>query len=510
MDASLGGTTGAGRERSPRRGWIIAALLALGMLASLRWTVHPWYDAENDASMYILTARSLAAGEGYSMLDQPFTIRPPGFSVLIAPLIRWRGTDFQALNLFVGLWGVAGVLLLFAFARARIGDVLAFLLALAIWINPGYQRLCNQTLSDVPGFALLFALLWMERWAERAPTPRRCLILGIAVGASAYVRSGLLLLLPAVALAWLCAKPRQSWGLWNRVLAVLCLGVGVCLVQLPWSFRNRAADTRRAVDQTLLHSYSTAMWHVDMGDPNSPRLAASEILGRFLKRGPSILGVLGSRMGEGAQGWKPLVTAVALLLSGLAMLWLRRSPSEFFVCLNLVVIAFYFGFASRLILPVYALLLLSAIEALGVVFKSAARLISERTASGGVVAAVLVWIAIDWAPRQDWEGIANKHRVYEDITNRFQEHLAPENVLASYRGWHYSVYLHRPVFSLEFVVERAKRLDAAEAFIDKHEIDTVLLAASKDARPYVEYFESRYGAEAPDPLARVYRVRSGD
>jgi hypothetical protein len=46
----------------------------------LLWTVHPWYDATNDGSMYIATARALLAGEGYSYLGSPFLIRPPGFS----------------------------------------------------------------------------------------------------------------------------------------------------------------------------------------------------------------------------------------------------------------------------------------------------------------------------------------------------------------------------------------------------------------------------------------------
>src|SRR5829696_7692856 len=98
----------------PDRPWtrldraLFAALLALLSL-SLLWLVHPWYEASsgngsgtNDASMYILCAKSLLAGEGYTYLERPFTVRPPGFSLLIAPLIAWRGLDFHALNLLVG------------------------------------------------------------------------------------------------------------------------------------------------------------------------------------------------------------------------------------------------------------------------------------------------------------------------------------------------------------------------------------------------------------------------
>jgi hypothetical protein len=508
MSSSTAGEgSGEGRAGSPRAGLLLAGLLALGMLASLPWTVHPWYDAQNDASMYILTARSLAAGDGYSMLGQPFTIRPPGFSLLIAPLLAWKGTDFHALNLLGGVAGVLGVLFFFAYARARIGDVLAFLLAAALWLNPGYQRLCNQTLSDVPGFALLFALLWMERWARKAVGAKRALLLGAAIGCASYVRTGLVLLVPAIWISWLFVR-EATWT--RRLLAVLCLTAASFAVQVPWSLRNRAVGSEAAVDQTLLHSYSTAMWHADMGDPDSPRLQLSEVLGRIGRRGPSFLGVLGSRMGERATGWQPFVVAGALLACGAVALARRPSTAELFAFLNVAVILVYFGFASRLVLPVYAIFLVSATELLATGLLQGILRVRWRTAIAATALAVLAWIAVDWAPRQGWEDVAREHRVYEDITRRFEEHLAPTDTLASMRGWHYSVYLERPVFSLEFTVERAGRAAAAESLIDRYGIDTVLLSPANPVdRPLIEYFESRYGSEEPDVLARVYRVREG-
>src|SRR5262245_12327656 len=102
MGLELGGVradpAAGSRARARTAAWIG---LALALALSLTWSVHPWYDPTNDGSMYIATARSLAAGEGYSYLGEPFRIRPPGFPVLIAPLLAWRGTDFHALNLYV-------------------------------------------------------------------------------------------------------------------------------------------------------------------------------------------------------------------------------------------------------------------------------------------------------------------------------------------------------------------------------------------------------------------------
>src|SRR5215831_18804377 len=78
---------------APRR-WDRPATLALVALlfvalSSLFWLVPPWYEAgdeTNDASIYIACAKSMLAGEGYAYLGEPFTVRPPGFSALIALL----------------------------------------------------------------------------------------------------------------------------------------------------------------------------------------------------------------------------------------------------------------------------------------------------------------------------------------------------------------------------------------------------------------------------------------
>ena len=44
---------------------VALAVFVACLFASLFWFVHPWYDMTIDGSVYIVTARSLAAGEGY-------------------------------------------------------------------------------------------------------------------------------------------------------------------------------------------------------------------------------------------------------------------------------------------------------------------------------------------------------------------------------------------------------------------------------------------------------------
>ena len=114
--------------------WLAAAALA----ASLAYTVHPWFQSQADASLYVATARAIAAGEGYSYLGEPFVLRPPGLSLLMAPVIAARGVDFYALNLWVSSFGAAGVVLLALFSRPRLGTPLALatagvVLARGLW-----------------------------------------------------------------------------------------------------------------------------------------------------------------------------------------------------------------------------------------------------------------------------------------------------------------------------------------------------------------------------------------
>src|SRR5262245_48298415 len=254
-----------------REGWARHAawvLVALVLALSLPGSVHSWYDPTNDGSMYIATARSLVAGEGYSYLGEPFRIRPPGFPCLIAPVIALRGTDFHALNLTVALWGALGVLAFHFLLRERLGLVLSVLAPLVLWFNPGYQRLCNQVMSDVPGWTLLVGCLWLAARSATRKSARLALVLGAAIGLASYVRSGNLLLVPAL----LAAELLRSWGAraepgaWvARARLGGALVLGAALVLLPWSIRNRAVAPPPPADQTLLYDYSTAMWHTDMG-----------------------------------------------------------------------------------------------------------------------------------------------------------------------------------------------------------------------------------------------------
>ena len=61
-------------------------------------------------------------------------------------------------------------------------------------------------------------------------------------------------------------------------------------------------------------------------------------------------------------------------------------------------------------------------------------------------------------------------------------------------GFHYSVYLERPVYSLYFASRRTGTREAAEAIVDKYQLDTLLFTPLVGAEmAMLPYFRERYG-----------------
>jgi len=498
---------------------VVFAVFLACLFASLFWIVHPWYDMTIDGSIYIVTARSLLAGEGYRYLGEPFQVRPPGFPFLIIPFVSGLKQGFFAINFFVACFGAAGVVLLFWHARPRLGFGLALLTAAAVWLNPNYQRLSTQVMSDVPGTTLLLLCLLVERWASARPSWRRELVLGLSIGLSSYVRMATILLVPAVLISRVLRRGAPRPSSWTASLAAgrLLLFAGVAVTALlPWTIRNHLHPPPSPAEQTLLYSYGVANWHVNPADPESPLLPWSAILERVPLRTLQIAYVLGSRLRdevysknepEGGPGSASSAIALLLLASSLVVLAKRREPAEFFVVGMLAVIATYFAFAPRLMLPVFVLALPAAVE---VARDLASRGVGPRVAAWLAAGGLLVLIAIDYSPRRNWDLIEHQYREFSELCQAVAATLEPDARLGAVVGSHYSVFLQRPVYSIQIVAWRARVLDAADGVIARNRIDTiVLLERTPLERQFIEYFRKRYGEPERVGSALVWRIHPG-
>jgi hypothetical protein len=160
---------------------------------------------------------------------------------------------------------------------------------------------------------------------------------------------------------------------------------------------------------------------------------------------------------------------VAALLVGA---WRRRASAEIFALGTLLLVAFYFGYAWRLMMPIYALALVALVEN---VRDGVARLAGVRAGTALAGLLCLGVLVLDWHPRAHWDEIEELHRSYATLADQVRARLPAGARLGAYRGWHHAVYLERPVYGFEKACERAGSPAASLEIIARYELDHVLL-----------------------------------
>lgn len=501
------------------------ALAALSLLAcgSLAFLVHSWYDPVSDASMYLLTARAIAAGEGYAYLGEPFYLRAPGLSALVSPFVDPATVDFHLVNLVVSAFGAASVVLFYLYQRPRLGWPLAFGCALLLWCLPGFQRLSNQVLSDVPGAALLLACLCVERWSVRSRSPWRQVLLGLCIGVSTYVRAGLVLLLPAIFLGRLLQRGRReavAAGATPRTVPAALAFVGTTLlVMAPWSIRNANLDrSLEPVDQTLQYDQTTLILRESYRDPRSPINSMEEFTARVRKRANEAVLALGSlrfvKDEEGSEDDEDPLLAYSLgglLFASLLIAFLRRrEPAEFFVVGSLLVLSIFPNpFLDRYALPVFLFALPAFLELLR---SGLGRVAGRRTGEYVPLALLLALAAAVFAPRAGWDELEAQHRERVELADGLRSKLRPDSRLAAPKGWHHlSLLLGRPVHCLLFAIRDLGPRPGVSSIIDKYGVNTIVIVEGDPVSDHVDRMLRDMGAPrisvpgSPEPVA-IYRV----
>jgi len=478
------------------------AFLVAALAVTAFWTVHPWFDKANDASLYLLTARSIAAGEGFTYLGEPFVVRPPGWSFLLAPLVGTESPpSFELLNVVGASFGALAALATFGLTRPRLGGGLAALLALAIWSNPSMQRLSTQVLSDVPGLALVLSALWLERVARERPSLVLHVGLGLLLAVAVYVRTLAVLSIPAILLGRVCARRSEATADarhdLRRGLTVALVIPIVALV--PWLVRNATADVTTPTEQVFLHSYATAMVHTDAGDPSSETIPFDDFLERTREQVDAVLGTLGERM--------PLeppddasVACAWLLLAGVLVAWVQRRDAMTWMALaTAAILATYFAFQPRLVLPLWALALILTTEAVHDLAPE--RL---RPATRAVLAAVLALMA--WHDFDAWswhDEVRADHEAHARIASKLEGEFEPDAALASFFGWHLGVFLENPVYSLSIVASR-EGPEASLRLLERHDVAALVFHRKKD--PGNMYTNALLAMGFPATQSGNYRV----
>jgi 4-amino-4-deoxy-L-arabinose transferase-like glycosyltransferase len=195
----------------------------------------------SDSYFYFLTAKSIAAGHGYSILGHPTAFFPVGWPAFLAGLFVFTGPSFAAVQTAnLVLWSVTCGLT-YALGRRLGGRTVGLLAGVLVAVAPTITIYVMRAASEALFIPLLLTACLLLTRRRESPTVAEAAIAGFFLGLAILVRSTAELL-PLVLPLWLLLRRprRESWR------AALTVAVVAGLVLLPWALRN----------QTVMHSFT--------------------------------------------------------------------------------------------------------------------------------------------------------------------------------------------------------------------------------------------------------------
>ena len=209
--------------------FLVLALFATGVFYII--TLRAGHNWGGDFSLYILNARNLVEGRGYSSWPWIYNIQypglspklyPPAFPLLLAPVIAIWGVNLTAMKILVISQLLTALLALYILARLYLRPFTSLLLVLITGFNPYLWHFSNQIKPEFTFITLLFLTLYIHGRSKKSRT------WGIATGALLYLtyatRSIGLILAVALIIEGIIRRPRR-WFYLFTAMVVLTLGI---------------------------------------------------------------------------------------------------------------------------------------------------------------------------------------------------------------------------------------------------------------------------------------------
>ena len=227
-----------------------------------------------DDAWYVLLAKGLATGQGYTVANSPtpgiLPLYPPGFPFLLSLIYRCAPNFPQnvwllkLLSVFA-MWATGWLVYRYFIVARQVGPVYALLLALATVLCPPLVFLATSTLMSecVFTFFLMATIVLTERLArdgqlwQRGKGQAIAAILGCAALASSafFIRTIAVALLGAVFLYLLFAR---------QVRAAVLYAIFVAVMLSPWLVYSRlhapTYEQGREQGGQIVMSYSVQFW----------------------------------------------------------------------------------------------------------------------------------------------------------------------------------------------------------------------------------------------------------
>ena len=328
---------------------IVFGLILLA--AAIGWaSLGRWCLFAPDSFTYLDMARTLWET---GRLPPRRLVAPPGFALLLAPLMR--GGDLPLLplrSILLAAWAAVAVLT-FLLHRRELGQVQAAAAGLLVALSPVLFTLTLTPLSEMVFLVLAtLTLLLLERWREPGRISSVAAAAGGLLAATACLtRSMGVVLLPLGAMVLLAKRdnPRRL-----RVQIALLFLAAAVLPVLAWAQRERSFPSQAGYPR---------VWTAALGHEETDAAGLTLQWQRLARYGPLRLESLKESLLPRDLCWRAYQPpwagiTTALLGGGLAAIALWRAvrtrrPSDIFVVLTLLMVALWpWDEGPRLIAPV--------------------------------------------------------------------------------------------------------------------------------------------------------------
>jgi hypothetical protein len=291
--------------------------------------------------------------------------------------------------------------------------------------------------------------------------------------------------------------------------------------------RNALVSNESPADQNFIASYGTGLAHADPGDPGSEARPLSDVLATIPVRAQQVAQTLGARFEGRGASWLTTWILAPLVLAAVIVVLVRRSePAAILWLLVLGVLLVYFGFRARLVLPLFVIGMVACAE---VAVGWLAPRIGATRASAVFGAAALALAALDFQTGGYRATIGPRHAQRIEQAAAQNAVLGPDARVGARIGWHHSLYLGRPVWSLRFAIDRARRAATRDAgtnggdgatlagsavearalqeMVAKYRLDAILVGTEPGEATLLPLYRALYGPGEPAGAGWIFRTR---
>lgn len=438
-----------------------------------------WDDAH-----YIILAESLADGTGYRLTNLPGApveeAFPPGYPLLLAPLVTLFPENFVPLKLLSLIFWLASLPLVYQLFNRRFTPPIALGLWAAVALNPHLVGMATTVMSEAPYlFLTLLSLVLFDRW-QAEENGRFTWHLPAALGIAALsvaVRTVGIMLLAALLVMLVARYGRRYWkwliglGFLLVPLALFNAGRGGVMVFSPLYWRHVTYIGPRV--QQFVQSWQEAV-------ALSARITADSIL-------PIIdTGIVTTWLTPvGAQA---IAVAICLVLfTGLGMRLWRRDVTALYATFYLLLLYIWVIYTDelrlRLLLPMIPIFYLG----IGTIIVTVADKLqpSARAKPGRIMLVIGIFVLLALTRNlHDWQQpIAGRVVDLTAGTAWLRANTPPDAVILSSNATPEYLYHRRPTVYMPGSFSRTPGLDI-QGYIDQFDIDYIVV------RPHLHQWDN--------------------